>query len=80
MSRRMKPRPTPAGPGAVYIDWITAAIMDGRATQRGIAKHLALSPSAINRMLKGDRKLKAEEIPVIALLIGKPPDVPGRAA
>ena len=39
-------------------------------TQKGLAEHMGLNPAAINRMLHGQRHIKAEEIPVIEEYLG----------
>lgn len=61
----------------MYVDWIKRAIAEKRTTQSKIAKHLGLSPSAINRLVQGTRQLKAREIPLVAALIGLPPGTSG---
>jgi phage repressor protein C with HTH and peptisase S24 domain len=39
-------------------------------TQRGLAERMGLNPAAVNRMLYGQRQIKATEIPVIEAYIG----------
>lgn len=39
-------------------------------TQRGLAQRMGLDPAAVNRMLYGQRKIMAEEIPVIESYLG----------
>ena len=39
-------------------------------TQRGLAEHMGLNPAAVNRMLHGNRNIKAEEIPLIEEYLG----------
>lgn len=39
-------------------------------TQRGLAECMGLNPAAVNRMLYGQRNIKAEEIPVIEAYLG----------
>lgn len=39
-------------------------------TQRGLAQRMGLNPAAVNRMLYGDRRILAEEIPVIEAYLG----------
>jgi phage repressor protein C with HTH and peptisase S24 domain len=39
-------------------------------TQKGLAAKMGLNPAAINRMLYGDRNIKAEEIPIIEDYLG----------
>ena len=34
-------------------------------TQKGLAEHLGMNPAAVNRMLHGQRNIRAEEIPLI---------------
>lgn len=46
-------------------DWIRKGLERTGKTQRGLAERLRLDPAAINRLLKGQRQLKASEIKVI---------------
>jgi len=39
-------------------------------TQKGLAQRMGLNPAAVNRMLHGQRNIKAEEIPIIEDYIG----------
>src|SRR4051812_11166018 len=41
-------------------------------TQKGLAERMGLNPAAVNRMLYGQRKIMAEEIPVIESYLGAP--------
>lgn len=45
-------------------------------TQRGLAERMGLNPAAVNRMLYGQRGIKAEELPVIESYLGVRLDVP----
>lgn len=45
-------------------------------TQRGLAERMDLNPAAINRMLFGARRIKAEELPIIESYLGVRLDVP----
>lgn len=40
-------------------------------TQKGLAAHLNLNPAAVNRMLHGQRKILAEEVPLIEAYLGQ---------
>jgi phage repressor protein C with HTH and peptisase S24 domain len=44
-------------------------------TQRGLAERMGLNPAAVNRMLYGQRKIMAEEIPIIEDYIGEKLDL-----
>ena len=39
-------------------------------TQKGLAEHMGMNPAAVNRMLHGQRNIRAEEIPLIEQYIG----------
>ncbi len=39
-------------------------------TQRGLAERMGVNPAAVNRMLHGQRKIMAEEIPIIEAYLG----------
>jgi len=60
------------------IDWIRQGLRDTRKTRSGLAKALGRSPSAVTDLLNGTRRLRAEEIPVIAEYLGvEPPRLVG---
>jgi transcriptional regulator with XRE-family HTH domain len=61
----------------VYVDWIRNALEKHDTTQVALARHLGVSKSVVNRILKGLRQLKAREIPVVASLLGPPPGLSG---
>ena len=44
------------------IEWIRRGLKKPGKTQRGLAVALGVDPSAVNRLLRGDRQLKAAEI------------------
>jgi phage repressor protein C with HTH and peptisase S24 domain len=48
--------------GRMNIDWIRKGLMRQGKSQRGLAAALGVDPAAVNRLLKGDRQLKAAEI------------------
>lgn len=55
------------------LDWIREGLKKDGKTQSGLAKALGRHPSAITDMLQGGRRLKADEIPVIAEYLGVAP-------
>ncbi|MBO0738935.1 MAG: LexA family transcriptional regulator [Alphaproteobacteria bacterium] len=54
--------------------WFTQALERVGASQADLARHLRLAPSAISRMLKGDRQMKPLEIAHTASFLGVPQD------
>lgn len=61
-----------------YIDWIRSGL-DKKAgkSQKALAEHLGLAHTQITRLLKGERRLKVDEITKIAEFLGKPPPMVG---
>lgn len=58
--------------GQMDIDWIRKGLMKPGKSQRGLAAALGLDPSAINRLLKGGRQLKASEIEKVRAYLDEP--------
>jgi transcriptional regulator with XRE-family HTH domain len=58
------------------LDWIRRGLEQPGKTQAGLARALGRSPSAINNLLRGRRRLRADEIPKIARYLGMPPPSP----
>ena len=54
--------------------WFQQALERAGSTQADLARHLRLAPSAISRMLKGDRQMKLLEAVQIAAFLGVPQD------
>jgi phage repressor protein C with HTH and peptisase S24 domain len=50
--------------------WFQEALERAGATQADLARHLGLAPSAVSRMLKGERQLKALEAVHVAQFLG----------
>lgn len=50
-------------------DWITAALKKPR-TRKGLAEAMGVSPSAVTLLLKGERRLQANELPKVADYLG----------
>lgn len=61
------------------IDTLKQALQTPGKSQRGLARAMGLDPAAINRMLKGERQIKAHELAAIRDYLGLPPaeDLPG---
>jgi transcriptional regulator with XRE-family HTH domain len=54
--------------------WFTQALERIGASQADLARHLRLAPSAVSRMLKGERQMKPLEVVHIAAFLGVPED------
>jgi phage repressor protein C with HTH and peptisase S24 domain len=54
--------------------WFHQALERAGASQADLARHLRLAPSAISRMLKGERQMKQLETVQIASFLGVTPD------
>ena len=61
---------------ADYAEWLRVGLATPDKNNVGLAKALGIDPSAVSRMLKGERQLKAHELEKAAAYIGIPP--PGR--
>ena len=60
------------------VDWIRQGLKDTRKTRSGLAKALGRSPSAVTDLLNGSRRLRAEEIAIVAEYLGiEPPRLIG---
>jgi transcriptional regulator with XRE-family HTH domain len=60
------------------VDWIREGLKEKRKTRSGLAKALGRSPSAVTDLLNGSRRLRAEEIAVVADYLGvEPPRLVG---
>lgn len=53
-----------------YIAWIKQGLTQSKRSQSDLARHLGLDPSAITRILSGERSLKSHEINNIAAYFG----------
>src|ERR1700748_3657177 len=54
--------------------WFTQALARVGSSQADLARHLRLAPSAVSRMLKGDRQMKPLEVVHIAAFLRVPED------
>jgi phage repressor protein C with HTH and peptisase S24 domain len=54
------------------IDWVEAGLTKPGKSKVGLAKALRLDPSAITRILKGERQVKLIEVPLISAYIEEP--------
>ena len=60
------------------VDWIREGLKEKRKTRSGLAKALGRSPSAVTDLLNGSRRLRAEEIAIVAEYLGvEPPRLVG---
>lgn len=57
----------------MYIQWLRDGLNRPGKTQRGLAAKLNVSESVVSRMLKGERKILAAELDIIASYLGEPP-------
>ena len=55
------------------VDWIREGLKEKRKTRSGLAKALGRSPSAVTDLLNGSRRLRAEEIAIVAEYLGVEP-------
>lgn len=55
------------------IDWIAEGLTRPGKSRKGLADAMRLDPGVITRLLKGDRQLKASEIPVVRGYLEGPP-------
>jgi SOS-response transcriptional repressor LexA len=56
---------------SMYRKWLSQCFEETGKTQAGLAKRLGVNPSAVTRMLKGGRKIGADELPVMAAYFGR---------
>src|SRR5215813_600968 len=54
--------------------WFNQALVRVGASQADLARHLRLAPSAVSRMLKGDRQMKPLEVVHVAAFLHVPED------
>src|SRR5271155_5757342 len=54
--------------------WFNQALARVGASQADLARHLRLAPSAVSRMLKGDRQMKPLEVVHLAAFLRAPED------
>ena len=60
------------------VDWIRAGLKHTGKTRSGLAKALGRSPSAVTDLLNGHRRLRADEIAIVAEFLGiEPPRLLG---
>src|SRR6185437_8857811 len=55
------------------VEWIREGLKEKRKTRSGLAKALGRSPSAVTDLLNGSRRLRAEEIAIVAEYLGVDP-------
>lgn len=64
----------PANTGGMYQEWLAQKLADSpRGTRAALARHMGLEASAITRILTGQRKISANEIPKMAEFFGEEP-------
>lgn len=57
-------------PGMNVTDWINEGLSRPGKTQRGLARALGIDPSGVNRLVKGQRQLRADEVGKAARYFG----------
>lgn len=55
-----------------YLDWIRKGLAKPGKSQSGLARHLGIAHPQITQLLKGDRRLKVDEVPRIAEYLEEP--------
>jgi len=60
------------------VAWIRRGLAKPGMSQRGLAQALGIDPAGVNRLLKGERQLKAAEIAEVARYLGEEPPALGR--
>ena len=66
------------GFSALTVDWIRVGLKRTGKTRSGLAKALGRSPSAVTDLLNGQRRLRADEIAIVADYLGvEPPRLVG---
>jgi len=63
-------------PAAMDIKWLAEMLERPGFSQAGLARALGKDAAAVNRMLKGERQIKANEVPVILEYLNEPPEPP----
>lgn len=53
-------------------DWFMGQLHDQKKSVRGLARYMEIDPSAVSRMLSGERRMKMEEAAEIARFLGSP--------
>lgn len=53
--------------------WIKEGLKKPGKNQRGLAAAMGLDPSGVNRLLTGQRQLKAHEVPIVQAYLEEPP-------
>lgn len=59
------------------VAWIRRGLTKPGKSQRGLAQALGIDPAGVNRLLKGERQLKAAEIAEVARYLGEEPPALG---
>lgn len=55
--------------------WLDKRIKELGKTKAGLARAMGAVPAAINKIVTGDRKIQAEEVPIIAAYLEWPPEI-----
>jgi len=55
------------------VEWIKKGLAKSGKSQAGLARALRLDPAQVSRLLSGQRRLKADEIAIVANYLGETP-------
>ncbi|MFG1334010.1 hypothetical protein V5F41_22500 [Xanthobacter autotrophicus] len=66
--------------GEIYRQWIKLGLQKPGKNASGLAKVLGRNPSAVTRMVNGERQVKANELPLISSYLGEPVPIVGKMA
>lgn len=55
-----------------FVNWLREGLKKPGKSQSGLARHLKLDPSAVNKIVRSTRKLKSEEITSAARYLDEP--------
>ena len=60
------------------IEWIRTGLQRPGKNQAGLARALGINPAGVTRILKGERRIRADELTRIEAYLGAPPENPLR--
>jgi hypothetical protein len=63
--------------GDVYVEWIVAGLERPGKSKKGLAIAMQVDPAVITRMVQGRRRIRIEELGLIAGYLGEAPPTEG---
>lgn len=66
--------------GEIYRQWVKRGLEKPGKNATGLAKALGRNPSAVTRIVSGERLVKANELPLISSYLGEPAPIVGKMA